>query len=218
MALGNPVGGCALAERPIADAVEAKKLRSNPGPKGDGKGQPGCSAKKRHMALVYRRRAQRILEARKAAPTRAALQRALKVGLPSEEQAAAERALFDVHPHLRVERDAPWAKSLATLNAIIPRAWAWFTQLGFLAKATASGRVKWNPGLAELVRLERLRLEFLRAGLLTPEARFEAGLPILPEDQATDIVAEARALARAQDEKFRKVREQRRQRTEDGNA
>jgi hypothetical protein len=200
----------------MANAVETTELKPNLSAKGDGKGEPECAAKKRHMALVYRRRAQRMIEVRKAAPTRAALQKALKVGLPPEEQAAAERALFDSQAHLRPERDAPLVKSLATLNALLPHAWLWFTELGWLAKATASGRVRWNPGLQELVKLEERRLKLADALLVTPRARHQAGLPVDPADEAIDVVAEARALAREQDEESRRYREAAKDREDDG--
>lgn len=109
--------------------------------------------------------------------------------VPVEEQAQAEAILLDAHRHLKAERDGPMVKSLASLNTVIPRAWEWFLRVGRIADATAAGKVRWTPGLDMLLKLEERRLKLADALLVTPKARREAGLPILPEDEAKDLDA-----------------------------
>ncbi len=105
----------------------------------------------------------------------------------ADEQAQAEAALLDQHRHLRAERDGALVKSLASLNLVIARAWEWFLRVGRVAEATESGKVRWAPGLTMLLTLEEKRLRLANELLTTPKARREAGLPILPEDEAPTL-------------------------------
>ena len=107
--------------------------------------------------------------------------------VPAPEQAQAEAALLAQHRHLHPERDAALVKSLAGLNCVIARAWEWFLRVGRIAEATRSGKVHWAPGLSMLLTLEEKRLRLADALLTTPKARREAGLPVLPEEDAKDL-------------------------------
>ncbi len=101
--------------------------------------------------------------------------------------AQAEAAALDAFPHLRVDRDGPRLHSLASLDVTIAGAWDWFRRHGWIAKATSSGRVRWNPGLDMLLKLEDRRLRLADSLLVSPRARREAKLPILPAEEAKDL-------------------------------
>ncbi len=181
-----------------------------------GNGQP-CTAKAKHLAATTRlHKAERtqasqadtadarqvrqalMLAARAHAPADPNARDKLALLLGPGDVAQAEAAIFDHHPHLKPGRDAPWVASMAYLNVTLARVWPWFTGKARIAHATQAGKIHWNAGLMMLLRVEELRRRLGAEMGLTPAGRKALGLPVDPVDEAVDVVAQARALAKRQ--------------------
>ncbi len=117
-------------------------------------------------------------EVRKMAPTRAGLLQRLRAGLAPKALAAACARLYAAYPHLRPGRDGANVREYVQISRICDDAWAWLSAYGVLAKASASGRIRWAlSGLEPLIRLSDKRVRLAQELRLTPKSQSEAGLP-----------------------------------------